>query len=241
MRARADPDGNERLTAALGLVLVVLTLVELATLVLGLQHTLRWHVVIGLVLLPPIAVKLASTGWRFARYYLRNEAYREKGAPQIVMRVLAPALVLFTGLLFGSGIALGLVHGQALDVARRIHGPAAFLWTVTLGLHVLVYLPRALRAVGGDLRARTRLSVANARLRTLVVVATIVGGLIVGAATWPVQHDWLHLPGRHDEHHNGARPRVHEAFIWTRLTLGPLLGVGVGSPNADTSLLEREA
>lgn len=196
---RFNPDGNERLTAAVGLVLVVLTLIELATLLLGLQNTLRWHVFVGLVLLPPIAVKLASTGWRFARYYTRNMAYREKGAPQLVMRALAPALVLFTVLLFGSGVALGLLHGQALDVARRIHGPAAFLWTVTLGLHVLVYLPRALRAVGGDLHARTRRSVENARLRTLVVVAAVVAGVLVGAATWPVQHDWLHLP-RHQEH-----------------------------------------
>jgi hypothetical protein len=144
---------------------------------------------------------LATTGWRFARYYSRNEAYREKGAPQIIMRSLAPLLVLFTVLLFGSGIAIGLVHGEALHVARRIHGPAAFLWTVTLGIHVLVYTPRALRAAIGDLRARTRRTVVGAGVRASIVVVGVVAGIAVGIATLPVQHDWLHLPPHHHHRH----------------------------------------
>ena len=197
---RINPDGNERITAAVGIILIVLTVAELGTLVLGLQTFLHWHVFIGLVLLPPIALKLASTGWRFARYYTRNDAYRMKGAPQLAMRLLAPFLVLLTVLLFGSGVAMGFVHGHALQLARRIHGPAAFLWTVTLGIHVLVYTPRALRAIAGDLRARTRRQIADVRLRAYVVVFAIVIGLVVGVATLPVQRDWLHLPARHDHH-----------------------------------------
>ena len=63
------------------------------------------------------------------RYYTRNEDYRLKGAPQVVMRLLAPLLVAFTMLLFGSGVAMGFVHGSTLQLARRIHGPAAFFWT----------------------------------------------------------------------------------------------------------------
>jgi hypothetical protein len=197
---RFNPDGNERLTAAVGIILVALTVLELGTLVLGLQTFLHWHVFIGLVLLPPIAVKLASTGWRFARYYTRNEAYRVRGAPQLFMRLLAPLLVLFTLLLFGSGVVMGFAHGHTLQLARRVHGPAAFLWTVILGIHVLVYTPRALQAVAGDLRARTRRRVANAWLRAYIVAVAILTGLIVGVATLPVQHDWLHLPPRHDHH-----------------------------------------
>ncbi|HZP73424.1 MAG TPA: hypothetical protein VFA97_08620 [Gaiellaceae bacterium] len=199
---RLNPDGNMRLTAAVGLVLIVLALAELATLVLGLQTYLRLHVIIGLVLLPPVVLKLLTTGWRFARYYLRNDAYRVKGPPQILMRLLAPLLVLFTVLLFGSGVALGLVHGEALRVARRIHGPAASAWTVTLGLHVLVYFTRALRAVEGDLRTRTRRDVGGASRRALVLLVALVLGLTVGLATLPVQHDWLHLSSRHHNHHD---------------------------------------
>lgn len=192
---RSNPDGNERLTAAVGLILVALGAAELATLVLGLQRTLHLHVFLGLVLLPLIALKLASTGWRFLRYYTRNESYRLKGPPQAFMRLLAPLLVLSTVALFGSGVAIGLVHGGALQVARRIHGPAAFLWSVTLGLHVLLYGLRALRAVAGDVQARTRRQVEGAHVRTAIVVLAIAAGIAVGLLTLPVQHDWLRLPG----------------------------------------------
>lgn len=182
---RVDPDRNERLTAIAGLALLVLSGVEYLTLLLGLQHFLSWHVFVGFVLLPPIGLKLASTGWRFIRYYLGDAEYRRKGPPQAVMRLLAPLLVAFTVLLFGSGVAIGVVHGHALQLARRVHGPAAFGWTVLLGLHVLVYLRRALRGAG-------------AVGRGALVVAVLAGGFALGVATLPVDHDWLHLPAKHE-------------------------------------------
>ncbi|HEY2327702.1 MAG TPA: hypothetical protein VGH52_09480 [Gaiellaceae bacterium] len=186
---RLDPDANARLTATTGLTLIVLSLAEIATLLLGLHSWLSWHVAIGLALLPPIALKLGTTGWRFMRYYTRNVEYRAKGAPQIVMRLLAPLLVFFTVVLFGSGIALGLTHGTVLHVARRLHGPAAVGWMVTLGLHTLVYLGRALR----EATARN-----GAKLRAGIVGLTLVAALVVGVATIPTQHHWLHLHSRHD-------------------------------------------
>ena len=196
---RFNPDGNERLTAIAGLILLVLTAIELGTLLGGLQHFLSLHVFVGLVLLPPIALKLASTGWRFARYYTRNPDYRLKGAPQLLMRMLAPLLVLFTVVLFGSGVAMGVLHGQALDVARRLHGPSAFLWTVTLGAHVLVYLGRAIRSRAvGRLGRRDAARPAGPAHARGPPQRAIVAGLAVGAATLPAQHHWLHLPARHD-------------------------------------------
>ena len=169
---------NARVTAMTGLVLLVLSAAELLTLLLGLQRFLSWHVFIGLVLLPPIALKMGVTGWRFARYYLRAEGI----PPHIVMRLLAPFLVAFTVLLFGSGIAMGFLHGTPLALARRIHGPAAFLWTVTLGLHALVYLPRALRHV------RRRIS------PVVLALASVAAGVAVAVAALPAMHDWLQLP-----------------------------------------------
>jgi ABC-type Na+ efflux pump permease subunit len=200
-----NPDGNERLTAAIGAILVVLTLVEIATLLLGLHSFLSVHVFVGLVLLPPVAVKLATTGWRFARYYTLNEAYREKGAPQILMRLLAPILVLATVVLFGSGVAMGFTHGEALRIARRLHGPSSVVWLIAIGLHVLVYGLRALHAIAADLAARSRAAVAGARLRAAVVGITIVAGVAVGLATLPVDHDWLHLSGHHHHDHDTDR------------------------------------
>ena len=57
-------DANARLTAATGLVLLVLLPVEGVTL-LSLRALLTVHMLVGVALIPPIALKLASTGYRF--------------------------------------------------------------------------------------------------------------------------------------------------------------------------------
>jgi hypothetical protein len=178
---RFSPDGNARLTATAGLILLVLSAAELLTLLLGLQHFLSWHVFIGLMLLPPIALKIGTTGWRFMRYYTRNEEYVLRGPPMLLMRLLAPFLVAFTVLLFGSGVVMGFTHGTVLQLARRIHGPAAFLWTVTLGLHVLVYLPRAVRHVAPRLSP------------VAITLTSVAAGLLVAVAALPAMHDWTRL------------------------------------------------
>jgi len=203
--SRLNPDGNERLTAAVGLVLVVLTVVELATLLLGLHQFLSLHVFIGFVLIPPVLLKLASTGWRFMRYYTRSEPYRSKGAPQLTMRLLAPLLVASTVVLFGSGVAMGILHGHSLAVARQLHGPASVIWLILLGVHVLAYLKRALISSTHDITAVSRASVRGASVRSYVLAVAIVAGVVVGAATVPAQHAWVHLPRKHD-HRDGAAP-----------------------------------
>ena len=57
-------DANARLTAVMGLVLLVLLPVEGVTL-LSLRSLLTVHMLVGVALIPPIALKLASTGYRF--------------------------------------------------------------------------------------------------------------------------------------------------------------------------------
>ena len=197
-RGRLNPDGNARLTAAVGLVLLVLTVVELATIVFGLRQFLSLHVFVGLLLIPPVLLKLASTGWRFVRYYTGSRPYRSKGAPQLPMRLLAPLLIAATIVLFASGVAMGLLHGRSLVIARRLHGPTSVIWMLLLGVHVLVYLKRALISGGQDVRAASRASVRGARARAYVLSLAFVVGIVVGAATVPAQHRWLHLPRRHD-------------------------------------------
>jgi hypothetical protein len=202
-RGQLNPDGNERLTAAVGIVLVVLTIAELATNVLGLHQLLSVHVFIGLVLIPPVLLKLASTGWRFTRYYTGSKAYRVKGAPDLPMRLLAPLLVAATVVLFASGVAMGVLHGHALDIARRLHGPASVIWMIIVGVHVLVYLKRALVSTKEDITPASRASVPGARARTYLLAFAIVAGVVVGVATLPVDHHWLHLPNKHDHHGGG--------------------------------------
>jgi hypothetical protein len=152
------------------------------------------HVFIGLILIPPVLLKLASTGWRFTRYYSGSEPYRSKGAPQPAMRLLAPLLVTATVILFASGVAMGVLHGQALVVARRLHGPASVAWMILVGVHVLIYLKRAIVSSAEDIKPASRAAVPGAGLRSYLLAGAIVAGIVVGVATLPVQGHWLHLP-----------------------------------------------
>jgi hypothetical protein len=185
----------------------VLTVIELATLLLGLHQYLSLHVFIGLVLIPPVLLKLVSTGWRFTRYYTRSTAYRLKGAPQLIMRLLAPVLVAATVLLFGSGVAMGVLHGNALSIARNVHGPASVVWMLIVGVHVLVYLRRALVSTKEDVDPASRSAVPGARARTALLIATVIAGIGIGLGTLSLQHHWLHLPSRHDHRDGSASAR----------------------------------
>jgi hypothetical protein len=175
----------------------------LATLLLGLQRFLSLHVFVGLVLLPPVALKLASTGWRFTRYYTMAAAYRAKGAPQLVMRLMAPLLVTATIVLFGSGVAMGFLHGHSLRLARQLHGPASVVWMLLVGVHVLVYVKRALVSTKEDVDPTSRGAVRGASTRNLIVAAAVLTGLVAGLGTITVQHRWLDLPPK-DDHHDGS-------------------------------------
>lgn len=203
-----NPDGNERLTAAVGLLLLVPVLVEIATILLGVHTFMSWHVFVGLALLPAVALKLATTGWRFVRYYTRSGAYVAAGPPRTAMRLLAPLFVVATIVLFGSGVAMGFLHGHSLEIARRLHGPASVIWLLLLGVHVLVYLGRAVRDTADDVLPAERKPVPGKSGRLYALAAAIVCGLVLGAAFIPAQHRWVDLRhGHHDRQDSG--PRLH--------------------------------
>ena len=77
---------------------------------------------IGMVLVQTTLVKLCSTGYRFARATTPGErAYRDKGAPLLPFRLLAPLLVLATLGVFVTGVALLIVghrSGSLLEVHK---------------------------------------------------------------------------------------------------------------------------
>lgn len=60
--------------------LLVLLAIEGVT-VLFMGPLLSTHIFVGMLLVPPVALKLATTGYRFARYYTGNRAYRQKVPP----------------------------------------------------------------------------------------------------------------------------------------------------------------
>jgi hypothetical protein len=208
-----NPGGNERLTAAVGLLLLAPLLVEGITIVLGVHTFMSLHVFVGLALIPAVLLKLVSTGWRFARYYTRSREYVAQGPPQIAMLLVAPLFVASTNVLFGSGVAMGLLHGHALQTARRLHGPASVIFLVLLGLHVVVYVRHALRRAAEDASPANRRPLRGTTARVLAVTAVVAFGLVLGGAAVPAQHRWVDLPRdrHHDDHRDGASPRPHKA------------------------------
>jgi hypothetical protein len=64
----AGVEGNEKLTAMTGALLLVGFAVEGFT-ILQLHRLLYLHFLLGLVLIGPVLLKIGSTMYRFARYY----------------------------------------------------------------------------------------------------------------------------------------------------------------------------
>jgi hypothetical protein len=173
IHGRAGAEANARLTAMTGIVLLVLFVAEIATVLLGARSALTLHVTLGLLLVPPVLLKIASTTWRMAAYYRGDAAYREKGPPALGLRILGPFLVFLTMLLFVSGIGLiaGLrpLHGSFLIV----HKASFYLWLVALVIHVAAHS----KAVVTYIARRARIRTAGARYRVLA----LTGSLLVGS------------------------------------------------------------
>ena len=196
--ARAwGPPGNERLTTSTGLVLLVLLAVETLT-TLSLRSYLPVHIFLGLLLLPPVALKLASTGWRFLRYYTRNELYRHEGPPRLLLRMLAPLLVASTLTLFGSGVAL-IVAGHGGGLLLSLHAVSFGVWGVLMIGHVLAYIAHTLRVGPADWLPHAEQVVAGVRSRRVVVGGALLAGAILALATYPAQQTWL--SHRHEHRH----------------------------------------
>lgn len=185
-------EGNARLTATNAVVLLVLLAAEGATIPF-VRQLLPWHVFIGLMLIPPIALKLASTGWRVARYYLRDAEYVRRGPPSAVLRlVVAPLTVASTIALFGTGVLLVVLHPQR-GIVLGLHKASFVVWFGALTVHVLAHVLKLPALVRSDVRSE----LPGARLRHHLIVGAIVLGLIFGIAGLPAAHDWSHWAAQH--------------------------------------------
>lgn len=198
------PAGNARLTAWTGALLLVLFLVELATL-LDVTGLISWHVVVGVLLVPPALLKTGTTSWRIFRYYTRSSAYRQAGPPPMVLRALGPLVVVSTLAVLGSGLAL-LALGQDvslrpfLDVlgyqvsALTVHQASFVVWAVATGLHTLGRLVPATRLITGN----AAIPGAVARIVGLVGVAVIA--ILAAVLIYDVSASWVAQPIEHHHH-----------------------------------------
>jgi hypothetical protein len=172
-------ESNSRLTATTAAVLFVLFAAEGVT-VLRVHSLLRAHVFIGMLLVPPILVKIASTGWRFARYYSGAPEYRRKGPPKAVLRLLGPFVVVLTVVLFASGIALLIGPNSDRQTLLFVHKASFVLWSVALAVHILGHIVETARVAPRDYLRRSRGEIAGAAARQWTVAGSLVVGVLLG-------------------------------------------------------------
>jgi hypothetical protein len=194
-RTDAGVAANARLTASNAAVLLVLLAVEGVT-VLRVRALLSPHVFIGMVLVPPVLLKMASTTWRFARYYRGDAAYRRKGAPPLLLRLLGPAVVILTLVLLGSGVGLLLAGSSWLPLLLKVHKASFILWFGAMTIHVLGHLGEVFRLAPRDWLRRTRRDVTGAGTRQWLIAASLVAGALLGFLLLSHVGHWLALaPG----------------------------------------------
>jgi hypothetical protein len=172
---------NERLTGTTAVALLVLLAVEGVT-ILFIRPLLSWHIFVGMLLIPPVALKLATTTYRMARYYRGSLLYVQRGPPPFLLRALAPLVVVATVAVFGTGVGLLTLgpsrgHGLLLD----LHRVSFFVWLGATGLHVLAHL----RSLPGLVLAR------GLTRRIALVAVTVLAGAALAAATYSHARPWF--------------------------------------------------
>lgn len=209
-------NGNERLTTATGIALLVL-LAVIGVTILRLRSLLWIHLFVGMLLIGPIALKLASTGYRFVRYYTANPRYRRKGPPAAPLRMIAPIVVLSTAVVLVSGVLLLVIGPSSRSTLLPIHKIGFIVWVAFTSLHVLGHLPEVAAAVGfgretiskvdvlaavgvskdADLSAwHPPKAVLTARAgragRGLSLAGALAAGTVLAIAVIPLFGPWLH-------------------------------------------------
>jgi hypothetical protein len=195
--------GNEQLTAMVGVLLIVL-LAVIGVTILRIRQLISVHLFVGLLLLGPVALKMASTGYRFLRYYTGNLAYRSKGPPLLVMRLIAPMVVFSTVAVFATGIVLMALGPRGRQPYLLLHKASFIVWIVFTALHVLGHLPDLVPALrgarsGSDLELASRS--AGAAGRWILVAGVLVGGAVLAIVLIPDFASWT--GPRALAHHHG--------------------------------------
>ncbi len=208
LRVRADrltgggTTGNERLTAVTGATLIVLLAVIGVTIVrIG---SLLWvHLFVGMLLIPPVLLKLSSTGYRFVRYYTANPRYRRKGPPPLALRLIAPMVVLSTLVVFVSGVALLFAGPSSRATLFPIHKDSFFVWVAFTALHLLGHLPAMPAVLRADYGPSAQLSgdVTGRAGRVLALSGALVAGVVLAVLVIPEFGAWVHGSGLVHHHH----------------------------------------
>jgi hypothetical protein len=189
-RADAGVAANARLTATNAAMLLVLLAAEGVT-ILRVRELLTPHVFIGMVLIPPVLLKMASTTWRCVQYYRGAPAYRRKGPPPVPLRLLGPVVVILTVVLLASGVGLLLVSPSWLPLLLKVHKASFVLWFAAMTIHVLGHLGEVFRLAPRDWLQRTRRDVTGAAPRQWLIAVSLVAGAVLGFLLLSQVGHWL--------------------------------------------------
>jgi hypothetical protein len=196
--------GNEWLTTATGIVLLVL-LAALGVTIVRIGQLTWLHLFLGLLLVGPVALKLATTGYRFMRYYTHSERYVERGPPLLGLRVIAPAVVTSTVVVFATGIVLLAIGPRDRGPWLSVHKVSFIVWIAFTALHVLGHLPRVGAWLGisrADSQAQALSGGAGAAARWIALSGAIVAGSVLAIVLIPQFGVWT-APGAIPHHHHG--------------------------------------
>jgi len=183
-------EGNARLTSSGAAVLLVVLAAEGAT-ILRIRELVSPHVFLGMLLIPPVLVKMASTGYRFVRYYRGAPAYRRKGPPPILLRLLGPVVVILTVVLLASGVALLFASPAWSQPLLFVHKASFVLWFCAMTVHVLGHLGEVARLAPRDWLRRARRDVRGAGGRQWLIAGSLVAGVLLGLAMLSRVGPWL--------------------------------------------------
>ena len=153
--------GNARLTAANAALLLALLAAEGVT-VLRVHQLLSPHVFIGVVLIPPV-----------------------------LLRLLGPVVAVLTLVLLFSGVGLLLVSRSWLPLLLKVHKASFVLWFAAMTIHVLGHLGEVFRVAPRDWLRRTRREVTGAGTRQWLIAASLVVGVMLGLLLLPQVGHWL--------------------------------------------------
>lgn len=149
--------------------------------ILRIHRLLPAHFFIGLLLIPPVALKMTSTGYRFVRYYMGDPDYRRAGPPPPLLRLVAPVVVASTLVVFGTGLELWLFGLRFGSVWLTAHKVSFVIWFVATAFHVLGHLARAPRLALADLQSHGAFP--GTITRSSLVGASLLLGIVLALST----------------------------------------------------------
>jgi hypothetical protein len=168
--------------------------------VLDVRGMITLHMFLGLMLIPPVLLKSASTVYRMGSYYRGRPAYVDRGAPHIVLRVIGPLVVLSSLALLGTGLWLLLVGHD--DAVLTLHQGSFIVWVALMTIHFLGHVKEAAVASWQEFRPRRRDAAGRQRSMRLVAVAVSLAlGVGLAAGLMPsASGEWQHgdAHGAHD-------------------------------------------